>query len=111
MTSLKHKYKAIPTEIDDIKFHSKKEAHRYADLKLLKKNGEVIFFLMQVPFHLPGGIKYICDFQVFWSDGKITFEDVKGYNTPLYETKKKIVESLYPIEIVEFRTIKYKIIC
>lgn len=105
MITVKHKYKAIPTEIDNINFHSKKEAIRYAELELLKKNGEVIFFLMQIPFRLTGGIKYICDFQVFWSDGKITFEDVKGYQTPLYKNKKKMVESLYPIEIVDFRTI------
>ena len=58
---LKHKFKAKPTETDGIKFSSKKEAKRYSNLKTLKNIGEVIFFLRQVPFHLPGGVKYVCD--------------------------------------------------
>lgn len=98
---IRHKYNAILTEIDNIKFDSKKEASHYQNLKLMKKNGEVIFFLRQVPFHLPGNVKYVCDFQVFWSNGEVTFQDVKGYKTELYKTKKKIVESLYPITIHE----------
>lgn len=98
---IRHKYKSIITTIDDIKFSSKKEASRYSHLNLMKKNGDVLFFLRQVPFHLPGNTKYVCDFQVFWSNGEITFEDVKGYKTQLYNTKKKMVESLYPIKIKE----------
>jgi hypothetical protein len=98
---IKHKYKAIITIIDDIKFSSKKEANHYYNLKLLKENGDIVFFLRQVPFHLPGNIKYVCDFMVFWKNGDVTVEDVKGYKTRLYTTKKKLVESLYPIKIKE----------
>jgi hypothetical protein len=43
----------------------------------------------------------VCDFQVFWQDGHVSFEDVKGVKTPLYIAKKKIVEELYPIQIQE----------
>jgi Protein of unknown function (DUF1064) len=98
---MKHKYKAHQIKLDEINFQSKKEARRYSELKLLRNNGDVIFFLRQVPFHLPGNVKYICDFQIFWSNGEVTFEDVKGFKTPLYQTKKKIVESLYPIKIID----------
>ena len=84
-----------------ITFASKKEAKRYDDLKTLQKYGEVVFFLRQVPFHLPGNIKYLIDFQVFWKDGTITFEDVKGMKTPMYIVKKKLVEDTYPITITE----------
>ena len=98
---VKHKYKAIPTTIDGIRFDSKKEANHYGTLNLLKKNGDILFFLRQVPFHLPGNIKYVCDFMVFWKNGEITMEDVKGYKTRLYMTKKRLVESLYPIIIKE----------
>ena len=98
---LKHKFKAKATETDGIKFASKKEAKRYISLKTLKKTGEVVFFLRQVPFHLPGSVKYICDFQIFWSNGVITFEDVKGFKTESYKAKKKMVESIYHIEILE----------
>ena len=70
-------------------------------LKMLQKLGEVIFFLRQVPFDLPGNIKYRCDFQVFYKDGTVSFIDVKGMKTQEYIMKKKQVESLYPIVIEE----------
>lgn len=98
---IKHKYKAISIVLDGIKFASKKEGNHYYNLKMLQKNGDVLFFLRQVPFFLPGNVKYVCDFMVFWKNGDITFEDVKGYKTTLYITKKKLVESLYPIKIKE----------
>lgn len=98
---IKHKFKAKPTETNGIKFSSKKEANRYNTLKLLWKSGEILFFLRQVPFHLPGGVKYVCDFLIFWANGEVTIEDVKGFKTESYKAKKKIVETLYPIEISE----------
>lgn len=98
---IKHKFNAVRTEVDGFKFSSKKEANRYGELKLLQANGEVLFFLRQVPFHLPGDVKYVCDFMVFWKDFNITFEEVKGFRTPSYIDKKKIVEHLYPIKITE----------
>lgn len=98
---IRHKFHAKPTELDGIKFPSKKEANFYQKLKLLQKSGEVLFFLRQVPFHLPGQIKYLCDFVVFNSDGNVSFIDCKGMKTPTYIMKKKQVESLYPITIEE----------
>jgi hypothetical protein len=98
---LKHKFKAKPTETDGIKFSSKKEAKRYNNLKTLQNIGEVIFFLRQVPFHLPGGVKYVCDFFIFWANGEVTIEDVKGFKTETYKAKKKMVEAIYPIIILE----------
>lgn len=98
---LKHKFRAKPTETDGIKFSSKKEANRYHQLLLLQRTGEILFFLRQLPFHLPGGVKYVCDFMVFWANGEVTIEDVKGMKTPMYIAKKKLVEATYPIEITE----------
>lgn len=98
---IQHKFRAKITERDGFKFQSTKEARRYDELKLLRDHGEVIFFLRQVPFHLPGNIVYRCDYQVFWTDGAITFEDVKGHRTPQYIRNKKQVEALYPVEIKE----------
>lgn len=97
----RHKFSAQPTAADGIRFDSKKEAMRYGVLKLLEKQGEVVFFLRQVPFDLPGNTRYRVDFQIFWADGRITFEDVKGMRTPTYIAKKKQVEALYPITITE----------
>ncbi len=98
---LRHKFHAIRSESDGFKFASKKEQKRYLELKMLRACGKVLFFLMQVPFHLAAGVKYVCDFQVFWASGDITFEDVKGMRTAMYILKKKQVEHAYPITITE----------
>lgn len=97
----KLKYKNTIIYADGIRFQSKKEMNHYQNLKLLQKAGKLSFFLRQAPFHLPGNIKYICDFICFWTDGTITFEDVKGFKTNIYKIKKKLVQSTYPIQITE----------
>jgi hypothetical protein len=97
----KSKYKAIPTIIDGIRFASKRESQFYTALKLLKEKELISYFLMQVPIILPGAIKYIVDFQVFYSDGNVRYIDAKGMKTPMYNLKKKQVEALYPIIIEE----------
>lgn len=98
---LRHKYNAVKTEADGLKFDSKKEARYYAALKVRQQAGEVLFFIRQVGLDLPGGVKYRVDFLVFLSDGSVEFVDVKGMKTAMYKLKKKQVESLYPIEIKE----------
>jgi len=97
----KHKYRAIAVEYDGFRFDSKKEARRYNELKFMKNQGKIVFFLRQVPLHLPGRVIYRVDFQIFWADGTVSFEDVKGYRTKEYIAKKKLVEAHYPIEIEE----------
>lgn len=98
---LRHKFGAVRTERDGIKFQSKKEARYFDFLQLEQKAGRVLFFLRQVPFHLPGGVIYRVDFQVFFRHGDVLFIDVKGMRTPEYITKKKLVEALYPVTIEE----------
>jgi len=98
---IRHKFSAKQTECDGIKFSSKKEAAYYQQLKLAQKSGALVFFLRQVPFHLPGGVKYVVDFVEFWADGVVRFVDVKGMRMAAYIAKKKMVEALYPIEIIE----------
>lgn len=99
ISKMRHKFNAKGCESDNIKFSSKAERAYYHKLKFLQQSGEVIFFLMQVPFRLPGGVKYVVDFQVFHLDGTISFVDVKGVSTPLFILKKKQVEEIYPIKI------------
>ena len=99
---IRHKYHAKPSVNNGIRFDSKKEAERYNTLELLRSAGEVLIFLRQVPFHLPGGVRYVCDFMVFWADGSVTFEDVKGFRTESYKAKRRMVEDIYaPITITE----------
>jgi hypothetical protein len=97
----RHKFHASPITVDGIKFPSKREARRYAELVLAQRSGEVVFFLRQPRFDLPGSTKYYADFLVFWKDGTVTIEDTKGHQTSEYKLKKRQVEALYPIEIIE----------
>ena len=97
-----NKYRNHPTTVDGIRFDSKKEARYYEQLLIRQQVGEVDYFLMQVPLRLPGGTKYVVDFQVFFTDptAKPEYVDVKGTLTPVFKIKKREVEKQYPIEIV-----------
>lgn len=97
---LRHKYGAISCEADAIKFPSKLERRYYEQLKLRKKSGEVVMFLRRPLFDLGGGVTYTADFLEFLSDETVRVIDVKGMpQTDAFRAKKKIVESLYPVEI------------
>ena len=96
---IKHKYNAIRCEYDGLKFPSKREGKRYLELKLLQKAGEILFFLRQPAFDIPGGVKYSADFLIFWTAGHVTVEDSKGVLTKEFVRNKKIVEALYPVII------------
>ena len=97
----RHKFNAKTTTIDGIRFASQKEARYYHELKLRQRAGDIVFFLRQVPIHLPGNVKYVIDFLEFHDNGTVHFVDVKGYRTAKYLMKKKMVESLYPITLEE----------
>ena len=99
--SVGHKFNAVPTECDGYRFDSKAEARYYLDLVKKREMGVVVFFLRQVPFHLPGAVIYRCDFMEFWPDGTVHIVDVKGMRTKQYISKKKQVEALYPVLIEE----------
>ncbi len=97
----KHKFNAQRTELDGIKFASKKEANYYGELKIRQAAGLVLFFLRQVPFHLPGNIRYVVDFAEFLSNQEVRFVDVKGYKTDMYKLKVKQVKDVYGVTIEE----------
>lgn len=103
----RHKYGAKRTEVEGIKFDSKKEAARYGVLKLLLAAGEISDLQMQVPFSLnaPSGERigfYEADF-VYLEKGKPcrTVEDSKGVRTPMYRWKRRHLKAQYGIEILE----------
>lgn len=108
------KYGAVPTVVDNIRFHSAKEARRYSELKLLEKAGEITGLLLQPryglwikPFVGTGSSErvsagnYVGDFQYYERSGELVVEDVKGVKTPAYRLKKRIVEALYGFQITE----------
>lgn len=94
-----HKYKAQRTEVDGIKFASKKEAARYKELKLLLEAGDIADLKLQpkFPIELEGQkiCSYIADFE-YTEDGERIIEDVKGYQTPIFKLKKKLFHAVYP---------------
>ena len=99
------KYGNKRTEVDGIWFHSKKEAKRYQELMLLQAAGEIQDLVLQPSFKLivRGGEvvgKYYGDFK--YRIGKqVVIEDVKGARTDLYKLKKRIVEAVHKVQIVE----------
>ena len=106
-----HKYHAIPTSVDGIRFDSRKEARRYQDLKLLVRAGEISDLELQPRFILSsvshaGGSEriatYVADFQYLdTTNGEVVVEDVKGMLTPMYRMKKRWVQAQYGITIRE----------
>lgn len=98
------KYRAKKTEIDGIKFDSKKEAKRYIALRELEKKGNIEKLMLQPRFLLQEGfrkngkayrkIEYVADF-MYEQDGKLIIEDVKGMKTDVYKLKQKLFEKRY----------------
>ena len=97
----RNKYNAQKTYVDGICFDSKKEADYYRRLKVLRDMGEVLYFLRQVPFDLPGNTKYRVDFMVVYQHDRVRYIDVKGRRTKAFIRNKKQVEALYPVTIEE----------
>lgn len=109
----KHKYGAKPTVVDGIRFASMKEARRFQELKMLEKAGEIHTIELQpkypiIAVRLIGGgsmkvADYVADFryQTKKYPSEVVVEDVKGFKTPVYRLKKKIVEVQYGIQIRE----------
>ncbi len=95
----KHKFHAKPRVVDGIRFPSTLEARYYQQLKIRQRAGEIVFFLRQVPIHLPGGTKLVIDFLEFHSDETVHFVDTKGYETNSFKVKKREVEAAYPFII------------
>ena len=103
--SKEHNIRAV---VDGFHFASKAEAKYYERLKTLQQQpaSSIKFFLRQIPFHLPGNVKYIADFLIFYSSGDLSVIDVKGHITKDFKRTKKIVEALYPIKIEIAQLIK-----
>ncbi len=98
------KYSNVFTEVDNIKFRSKREAIRYQELKMLERSGKITGLVLQprYPINVNGQFicTYVADFR-YKERGIVVIEDSKGMRTPLYKLKKKLVEALYAIRITE----------
>jgi hypothetical protein len=124
----RQKYGNLPTEADGIQFQSKLEAKYYVELDLRKKAGEVLYFLRQVPFHLPGGVIYRVDFMIVsyhtgftmgvqmkregardlrdFEPMIVEYVDCKGVDTQDSKNKIKMVQAMYGVTIQIVRKVK-----
>lgn len=107
------KYRNQKTIVDGITFDSKKEANRWAELKLLERAGEISFLERQPSFVLiPKQVRdgkvierqtvYKADFT--YQDnktGETVVEDVKGVRTKEYSLKRKLMLWEYGIMVKE----------
>jgi hypothetical protein len=106
MSEQRPKYGNRKTELDGYIFDSAAEAHRYEELKLLMNAGTISRLEVHPKFDIVvENVKigfYKADFQ-YYDFEKTAFivEDVKGVRTAVYKLKKRLVEALYNIEIVE----------
>lgn len=100
-----HKYGAVPTVLDGIRFSSKREADRYAQLRVLEIAGSITNLQLQPRYdlHAPGGTKvatYIADFA--YRDERtqrLVIEDAKGVKTPVFRLKAKWLKAEHGIEV------------
>lgn len=93
------KYSAKPTIVDGIRFASKAESRRFAELRALERAGIISGLTLQPKFPLEvNGAKvctYIGDF-AYIEDAKYVVEDVKGVKTDTYKIKRKLLLALQP---------------
>lgn len=99
------KYRNVKTVIDGITFDSKKEAAYYRKRQALLKSGDIVKLEMQVRYDFViNGVKlgfYKADFRETWSSGTVVVVDVKGFKTPVFNLKKKLMLALHGIVIKE----------
>lgn len=96
----RNKYHNKKLDTDDGKFDSKYEYQKWCELKLLEKNGNISDLHRQVKFELIPSIKTACetlrsisyyaDF-VYIEGGTMFVVDSKGYNTDVFQIKKRLL--------------------
>ena len=93
-------------------FDSKKECDRFWALQMYEKAGSIKNLRRQVAYEvihaqygadgklLENAVKYIADF-VYEQGGETVVEDAKGYRTPEYKIKRKLMLRVHGIRIRE----------
>ena len=102
------KFGNIPTRIDGHLFHSKKEAHRYLELKAMQAGGLIRDLELQPAFDLAVNdvkvCRYIADFRYRdLSTDEVVVEDVKSpaTRTREYVLKARLMLAVFGIEVLE----------
>lgn len=104
---MRSKYNAKKVEVGGILFDSKHEAQRWQELQILQRAGVISQLKRQVRFDLvppqgsERGVYYVADFTYLDKSGKFVVEDAKGFKTPEYIIKRKLMLWLHKIKIRE----------
>lgn len=108
----KQKYGNRKTVVNGIRFDSQREADRYQALLFLQRIHQISGLERQVKFELIPAqrdergkvIEHACNYYadfVYVQNGKTVVEDAKGFQTPEYKIKRKLMLQKYGIKIRE----------
>lgn len=99
------KYGNRKVTVDGMKFDSQHEADYYFSVLWPRwMAGELVLLARQVPFDLPGGIRYIADFVTVDTGGRVEVIDAKSAITKknrTYINKRKQMKAIWRIDILE----------
>lgn len=118
----KSKYHSKKITVGGETFDSLKECERWHELQRMQTKGEIRSLCRQVRYNLiptqrepdivgpkgghrqgkiiERGVDYVADF-AYYRDNKMVVEDVKGYKTPEYIIKRKLMLYRFGIRILE----------
>lgn len=98
----------MPTAVDGQRFPSKREAERYRQLLLLAKADRIRGLELQVRYELKVRGRKVCEYRAdfvyeeyenrIWAR---VVEDCKGFRTPEYKLKKKLMKACLDIDLRE----------
>lgn len=104
------KYGNIKTAYAGRNFDSILEANHAKMLDVMKKAKEPservtsVIYQYRIPIKVNGILcaNYVADFYVSFADGHKEIHETKGFKTAVYILKKKLVEALYGVIIIEY---------
>lgn len=99
MSARRNKFNAKPQVVDGVRFASKAEAKRDAELQLLAKAGAIQRLERQPRFVLRANGEKVCTYVADWryfEGNREVIEDKKGVQTPAFKIKWALAKALHP---------------
>ena len=87
-------------QYNGVTYDSKSEARYAMELDLRLKAGDIRGWTRQVymPLLVNGTVvcRMVIDFQIVHKDGRVEYVEIKGWSTPEYKLKRKLLAAVYP---------------